>query len=712
MSVDNNLLSYNNDATFSGDATSWYITCTKGGRITAKVDMYIDIFIVGGGGGGGRGADQQYDSAGGGGGGGGYRVTKKGLYLAAGSYADITIGSGGNAASDGGASSAFGFTANGGKAGGNARSRDGMIGASPGQGGAGGASGGKGVYIAGNASYSSSDPGGDGGNAFEESTWSATKYGAGGGGGCAVTSKDTDYGDWVNGYYNGRSSGRAAPGGETGGGRGGYTLTSGSDASNYGGGGGGGGSNYNGGKGYQGIVIIRSARGGYSLSVDEGTGSSISVQRTSSSSSDLRTLLNGALIYAGDILKIIFSPLENYELLTHTVNGTAFTSGNSHTVSGNTAVAATARPLASDIGATDANIESVSTITVTQHVNTYWHSIQYSFGSLSGYITSSGSLTPSEVKFQTTSIPFTIPSSFYAQIPNAKTGVCTLTCRTYETSSSSTTLGDAKTCTFTATASESNCSPTVAGQVIDTNSSTLALTGDSGILIRYKSTAQCTITATARNGASIVSRKINGQTPNGNDIITIGGDSLTSGAFTFTATDSRGYTTALTQNKTLVAYINLTINPVLRRPSPTSGEVAITFNGNFYRGSFGLKNNTLTVRYRYRDSSTSTWSTWITISSSDYSIGTRTYSTANEVLLEDVNGSTTGFDYQKSYFFEIQAFDGADGTVLSTASATMTVQRGIPVFDWGENDFRFNVPIKIGSTQLTEAQLIQLLALL
>ena len=712
MSVDNSILNYNSDATFSGNTTEWFITCTKGGRITAKVDMYVDVFILGGGGGGGKGTTRPvWDAAGGGGGGGGYRTTKKGIFLAAGTYTDIVVGAGGNSGADGGQSSAFGFTSNGGKAGGNVIPPTGNGGNVPGQGGSGGSAGGKGVFIGGDASYVSSEAGGDGGYAFDESTWSSSRYGAGGGGGCAKTAW-SDYGDSINGYYGTRNSRQYAPGGTTGGGTGGATEGDGQNATFYGAGGGGGGDYHSGGKGYQGIVIIRSARGGYNLSISQGSGSIIAVQRTSSSSSDLRTLLNGARIYTDDVLKISFSPADNYELLTHTVNGTSFTSGNSHTVSGDTTVAATARPLASDIGATDANIESATAITVTRYVDTYWHSIQYTFGSTSGYITSSGSTSGSEVKFQNTSISFVVPASFYAQIPNAKTGTCTLTCKTYETSSSSTTLGEPKTCIFTVTASESRCTPTISGSVTDTNSTTVALTGNNNTLVRFKSIANCTITATARNSASISSKSINGQTPDSNNSIVVSGNDLTGGSFTFSATDSRGYSASLTQNKTFIAYINLTINPVLYRPSPTSNEVAASFNGNYYNGSFGANSNTLTIRYRYRETSSPTWSSWITIPSNSYSIGSKTYNTSSDVLLKDVNNSTTGFNYQNQYYFEIQALDGAGGTVLSTASSTVLVQRGIPVFDWGENDFRFNVPIKIGNTQLTEAQLQSLLALI
>ena len=83
------------------------------------------------------------------------------------------------------------------------------------------------------------------------------------------------------------------------------------------------------------------------------------------------------------------------------------------TVSGSSNVALTHIPRASAIGATDANIGSVSTISVSRKSTAYQHSIQYSFGSLSGYVTSAGGVSTSEQKFGETSIPFSVPTSFY-----------------------------------------------------------------------------------------------------------------------------------------------------------------------------------------------------------------------------------------------------------------------------------------------------------
>lgn len=441
----------------------------------------------------------------------------------------------------------------------------------------------------------------------------------------------------------------------------------------------------------------------YSLSTSAGTGSSITVNRTSSGYASTGNLSNGARLYKGDTLKITFTPSTNYAISTHTVNGSTFTSGGTHTVSTNVNVVATAQVLASSVGATNASIESNSTITVTKYNNSYYHSLQYSFGNLSGYIKADGSTSSSEVKFSQASVAFHVPSSFYAQIPNAKTGTCTITCRTYSSSTSTTVLGNATTCTFTATAASDWCAPTVNGTVVDTNSTTAALTGNSSTLIRYKSTAQCTISATAYNSATISSKYINNVAPT-NNVRTFSSVSTTS--FVFKATDSRGYTSSKTVTPTMIAYINLTCNPIISRVTPTGGDVVMSVSGDYYRGSFGAYSNTLTIRYRYRLSTTSTWGSWTAVPSTSYTIGTKTYSTSSAISLGD------SFDYRQSYIFQVQAYDGANGTTLTTVTKTITLQRGIPVFDWGENDFNFHVPIKIGDTQLTEAQLQQLLALI
>ena len=425
----------------------------------------------------------------------------------------------------------------------------------------------------------------------------------------------------------------------------------------------------------------------YTLSISAGTGSNITVNRTASGYAGTGNLSNGARLYYNDKLKITFTPSTNYAISTHTVNNSTFSSGNTYTVSGNVSVKATAQVLASSIGATDANIGSTSTITITKYNSSYYHSIQYKFGSLSGYITSSGGTQSTEVKFSNTSVAFRIPTSFYAEIPNAKTGKCTITCRTYSSSGSTSVLGNATTCTITLTATGA---PDVSGTVVDTNTTTVALTGSNSKLIRYKSTATATISATAKNSSSIVSKFINGSTVSANTKVY---NNCSETSFVFKAVDSRGYSTSVTKTPTVVAYIQLTINPVLLRPTPTGSNITMSFSGDFYRGSFGAATNTLTIRYRYKESGGS-YGAWKTVESTKIVFGSRSYTSSETFALDDE------FNYQKEYPFQVQAIDGTSEYPLNTVTKNITVPRGISVFDWGENDFNFNVPVMIDNVNL------------
>lgn len=439
----------------------------------------------------------------------------------------------------------------------------------------------------------------------------------------------------------------------------------------------------------------------YSLSISAGTGSSITVNRTSSGYAGTGNIAVGTMLYYGDKLKITFSPNTNYRLLTTTVNGSAFTSGNTHTVAANVAVASTAQILASAVGATNADIGSVSTITVTKYNSGYYHSLQYSFGGLSGYITSSGGVQSTEAKFSNASVSFTVPTSFYAQIPNAKTGKCTITCRTYSSSSSTTVLGDPSTCTFTVTATGS---PGVSGAIVDTDSTTIALTGNSSTLIRYRSNPKCTITATPKNSASISTVKIRGTAVTGttgsNGVVTAEKEyhnaSYTS--FDFEATDSRGYSTTKTVSPTVVSYVELTCSPVISRPTPTGSSIVMSVSGSLYRGSFGAASNTLTLDYRYKTTGGS-YGSWKTIPSSSIVLGSSKYTVSSFSLEED-------FDYKTSYVFQVRARDGAtvNGTsyTLSTVTKTVEVQKGVPIFDWGENDFNVNVALMLSNVNILD----------
>lgn len=334
-------------------------------------------------------------------------------------------------------------------------------------------------------------------------------------------------------------------------------------------------------------------------------------------------------------------------------------------ISGSGQVALTQILRESTISATDANIGAVSMIAVNRKSAAYSHSIRYTFGSLSGYITADGGVSASEVKLSSTYIGWTLPASFYAQIPNAKSGKCTLTCKTY---SGSTQIGSAKTCTLTCVAAESACAPQIVASVEASDELTPTLTGSNTKLIRYCSDALCILSATARNSATLRQKRIAGQVIDGTSR-TI--PAIEADAVTFDATDSRGYTAAVTVPIDLVPYVKLTCRASSARETPTGDKVMLYITGSWYNGSFGAADNTLTLKYKVGGASA-----WTVVTPT---LTGNTYSAQVEL---------TGVSYNETHTLSVAATDK-----LSTVQVSDTIKRGVPVFDWGEHDFEFHIPV-------------------
>lgn len=229
-----------------GGTRNWRIKLHTSGTLKfTKVVDAIDVFLVGGGGGGG-----------GGGGAGGYTKTTRNVAVSAGTEYSIVIGAGAAGlfsssdhyanASQGGTTTAFGSSAEGGWAGVGGVHHSAV---STGWGGSGG--GGFGAGAGGSDGSAGSDGGWPGGagqgtttREFGETT--GDLYAGGGGGG--------DYDGWGN---------RTGAGGAGGGGNGSGTGKGANGTANTGGGGGGGfrgDPSYYGGDGGSGIVVIRNAR--------------------------------------------------------------------------------------------------------------------------------------------------------------------------------------------------------------------------------------------------------------------------------------------------------------------------------------------------------------------------------------------------------------------------------------------------------------------
>lgn len=240
-------------------ATGWELYLLSDGTLTfTSLDGNVDVFLCGGG---GSGAKNGTNYRGGGGGAGGYTTTQKDIQLSANTAYAIVVGDGGaektenGRGNDGEATTAFGYTANGGNGG---RSGTG----SSGDGGCGGSGGGAGGNST-TASSAATDGAINGADSLANGSFlggvgqgTTTQafaeicgkiYGSGGGGGSGYSSGSSPtYGKNGKGYF-GAGDGDSGTGG------------SGSGIPNRGGGGGGGQSitGSTGGAGGSGIVIVR-----------------------------------------------------------------------------------------------------------------------------------------------------------------------------------------------------------------------------------------------------------------------------------------------------------------------------------------------------------------------------------------------------------------------------------------------------------------------
>ncbi len=249
---------------------------------------------------------------------------------------------------------------------------------------------------------------------------------------------------------------------------------------------------------------------------------------------------------------------------------------------------------ASRVACASFNLGTNTTITITRDKGSYTHTLKYSFNGATGTIAT---------KTTQTTYVWTPPASeFYKKIPNTTSGYGTITCETYNGN----TLLGTTTCGFYAYAVKNNCAPTVSGTVVDTNEKTIALTGDSSALVCYLSKPKGTLTATAKNSATIKTIQIDNAWGLVSTTSPYTFDTVYNDTFRFKATDSRGYsTTTEVKVPKFILYDPCFFDkvPVVTRLETTSTTATATMTGFCFNGSFGSVDNAITVKYRTKASS-------------------------------------------------------------------------------------------------------------
>lgn len=332
------------------------------------------------------------------------------------------------------------------------------------------------------------------------------------------------------------------------------------------------------------------------------------------------------------------------------------------TKSGSGSGTLTTIPRTSSVSSTSANIGENINITINRASGSFTHTLSYSFHNLSGTIAS---------KTNSTNVSWTIPTTFYAQIPNVKSSWGRIICDTY---SGSTKIGSSE-CRFDVYVNESTNKPGISATVVDINDTTIALTGDKNKLIRYYSKVEFTLTSSPKNSATTTTRSVvyNDRTftgGSGNSWTAYFSDVI-SGSYRFNVVDSRGYSNSVTINKTLIDYVKITCAMTVSNPT-ASGGCTLTITGNYFNGTFGKTNNTLTVQYKKNDG------TWTNATAT---LSGHTYR---------ATVSLTGLDYTQTYTFQARATDK-----LATATTDSQTVKSTPIFDWGSDDFHFHVPVSL-----------------
>lgn len=323
---------------------------------------------------------------------------------------------------------------------------------------------------------------------------------------------------------------------------------------------------------------------------------------------------------------------------------------------------------------TNGVIGQVATISTegssTSGTGTY--SIEYEFGSLTGVI--KDNISPTNVP---ATISWTIPTSFYSQIPDNATS------KTGKLISYFTFLGKKEvnsTSTFIAKIPDGDA-PTITASVVTTDALSSQLSGNTSTIINGVSNVKVTMSATPTQGSTIVNQYFYYQR-NYYPMNGVANKTLTggyNGIFEFRAIDTRNRTgskiitlTAIDYKRPSISLNNVSIS--------TSGVATISVSGTWFNGSFGATANTLTVQYRYKSSSSSSWGSWTTISNV----------TKNSDGTYSATASKSGLSYTDTYNFEARVTDK-----INTVSSKEYSGKSLPVFDWSKNDFNFNVPVYI-----------------
>jgi len=236
-----------------------------------------------------------------------------------------------------------------------------------------------------------------------------------------------------------------------------------------------------------------------------------------------------------------------------------------------------------------------------------------------------------------------------------------------------------------------NANPTMTYTKTENNTDVISLLDSSSASTVIKNASNITIavTPTAHKGATISSVVINHNGVNYTATESSGVYSatfdITGDTTTITTTDSRGYTVSEVWQPTVIEYQKVKQNSFsFARVNPTSSNITFTLDSVYYQQTFGNTANVPTIKWKLDEGN------WNTLSSSQYTIDTTNNKVTVNITLNNA------ISYMNSGTFYVEVSD-----LLSTWTNSMNVTKGIPVFEFGEDDVQVNGDLYIADTDRT-----------
>jgi len=318
----------------------------------------------------------------------------------------------------------------------------------------------------------------------------------------------------------------------------------------------------------------------------------------------------------------------------------------------------------------DFDIGDTITIHMNRKSNSFTHTVTFNYGNTSVEVATG---VANNCTFDTS----TIANDLYALIPNDNVYSSTISVKTYNGS----TLIGTKTCAYNAHVVNSD--PIFSNFAYADVSSYTSVTGNNQYLIQNASLLRARITtadkAVAQNGATMVQYEFSiagttGTQPysSSSTVDWLPGsvfDVSTSQTLIVTARDSRGNTTSVQKLVNFVPYASPSIVASCERQSNFEANTTVSISGAMsliqVNGvTKNAVNSTNGVRYRYKESTSSTWGSWTNVASTTSADG---------------SVSTTAFvislDNQKEWDFEFNITDKITSTTI-----TRHVGQGQPQF--------------------------------